>query len=156
MSRAGFYGPLFAAVAASLVSCTRTESSTQNVEALVPPARSPVNVSFSCNGGVSTIGFVDSAGRQAWEVETVNRQIEWIVQSHVTIDSIRTKPGEELPIEPDTSNRVTLGKSFKGRVKDGVQPGNKKYPYLIALTCQPAPAGSTPVKLIIDPEMIVR
>ena len=154
------YGSLLVAVAAvSLVSCTGTESGTQSgsqsVEVLDAPARSPVNVNFSCNGGVNTIGLVDNAGRQAWLIEMVNREIEWVVPQQVTIDSIRAKSGE-LPIEPDTSNRATLGKSFKGRAKNGIPNGNRKYPYLIALTCQPSGAGSTPVKLIIDPEMIVR
>lgn len=145
MSRAGLYGSLFTAVAvASLVSCARVNVAARDD----PRATSPIHVNFSCDGGTNTIGFVDGAQNQAWEVKTKNREIEWIVPTNVTVDFVRAKSGD-LPIDLDASRK-------KGKAKSNIPNGSKRYPYLIGLTCTPSAPGSTPVRLVIDPEMIIR
>jgi hypothetical protein len=151
MSRAGLYGSLFAAVAAGLLGyCSGTKRGAPYVN-----AKSPVTVEFTCEGGDSKIGLTAN-GKPAWLVETDQKKLRWEVPENVTIDAISAKSGE-LPVEPETEDEGrTRGKPYKSKVKDGVEPGDTRYPYAIALTCQPSGSGQQPVKLIIDPEMIVR
>jgi hypothetical protein len=116
--------------------------------------KSPISVDFSCVGGISKIGL-SAEGQAGWLVETKQKKIEWDVPDNVTIDAITAKSGE-LPVEPESDNEGrTRGKPYKAKVKNGVQPSDTRYPYAIALTCDPG-GGLQPVKLIIDPEMIVR
>jgi hypothetical protein len=151
MSRAGLYGSLSAAVAALLVvSCGGGGQ-----HALVGTPKSPVTVDFTCDGGVINIGMT-AGGTSGWLVETDQKKLRWNVPDNVTIDAISPKSGN-LPVEPDGPGQGgTPGNSYRAKVKQGIGGSDTRYPYSIALTCQPSPPGSTPVKLIIDPEMIVR
>jgi len=159
MSRAGLYKWLFVAVASSsLVSCVGRARTSARI------ARSPVSIDFSCNAvgtsGVTTVGLV--VGNQpAWVVETDDdRKLRWNVRQNVTIDSIFAKPGQQLPVEPETPNEgKTKGNPYRSKAKQGTPPNTHAF-YSIALTCEPPPGPGPnplpPVKLIIDPEMIVR
>ena len=150
MSRAGLYGSLVAAVAAGLVGyCSGTSRAAPQAN-----AKSPVTIEFTCDEGVSKIGLTAN-GQPGWLVETVQKKLRWDVPGNVTIDSITAKSGD-LPVEPESRGEGGRpGNPYKAKVKQGVEPGDTKYPYAIALTCQPPQSGQ-PVKLIIDPEMIVR
>ena len=155
MSRAGLHGSLFAAVAAvSLVSCVGG----QRASAL--RARSPVSIDFSCNdvgtSGATSVGLV-AGNRSAWVVENDDdKRFRWNVRQHVTIDSIFAKPGQQLPVEPESPNEgKTKGNPYRSKVKQGTPVGTTAS-YSIALTCETAGPNPRLVKLIIDPEMIVR
>jgi hypothetical protein len=130
-------------------------------KALLVKPKSPVSVKFACDGvntdGVNTVSLI-AEGRTGWVVETdANKKLRWEVDQNVTIDSIFPKRGQQLPVEPDGPDQGGApGKAYKTKVKSGVQSGNTRYPYSIALTCQPSGPESTPIKLLIDPEMIVR
>lgn len=145
MSRAGLYGSLFAAVAAALVvSCGRDQGlQTVNTEGAV-------HIVFACGGNNVTVGLVGDNGRPAWKAEREQgKPIAWVVQQHVTINSIKLKTGGAIPVSV-TSNPNGPGTPLEGTVTGN--PGTT-YPYNIDVTCQQN--GNT-VRLVIDPEMIVR
>ena len=156
MSRVHMYGALVAAAAVSLMVSCRSGARVGLVR-----SKSPVFVNFSCEGGNNTISLTDNAGNPAWEVDTDHRKISWRVRnndSRVTINAIAAKPGKDLPIEDDGPNHGgSGGRPFDAKVKSkqdgGPDDGTTLY-YNITVTCQPS--SGNPVKLIIDPEMIVR
>ena len=155
MSRAGLCSSLLAAVAAALlVSCV--PGSRQRSAYRAP--RTPVRIDFSCGGAVPTISLTDNAGNPAWVVETQNRDIAWRpAGNHITINSIVAKPGKTLPIDADSDEHGgSGGRPYKAKVKSG-HPNDPQIgdvlSYSIDVTCQQN--GNT-VRLVIDPEMIVR
>lgn len=144
MSRAGSYGSLIAAGAATLLaSCARIQSyRTLNRDG-------SVHIFFTCNTNSVKVGLVGDDGDPAWRVERrQQQQIAWVVQPHVTINSIRLKTGGPIPVNV-TQNPNGPGTPLLGTVSG--RPDT--YPYNIDVTCQ---QNDNTVRLIIDPEMIVR
>lgn len=150
MSRAFTYRSLFAALAAALVvSCGRKD---HEVRAFVN-VEGPIRIHFTCSGGVDSIGLADANGTPAWTVERQpGKPIVWLPAQNVTINSIRRKNGDPLPLDPDGDQGRDRGKAYKSKVKHDAETDD--YRYAIDVTCL-APDNSTR-HLIIDPEMIVR
>jgi hypothetical protein len=144
MSRAGLYGSLVAAVAAGfVVSCARNLSRSE------VSTRGPVRIRFTCPGAIVNVGILDEHGNSAWKIRR-NRgdAIAWTVQDHVTINSIVLKNGGPIPVQ------VLNNPSGPGTPLEGTVRGDTgTYPYNIDVTCR---QGGDSVRLIIDPEMIVR
>lgn len=144
MSRAGLYGSLLAAgTAILLVSCARN----QNYRVL--NREGSVHIFFTCNTNSVKVGLVGDDGDPAWRAERRRQQrIGWVVQPHVTINAIRLKTGGSMPIDV-TQNPSGPGTPLLGTVTGAPDT----YPYNIDVTCQ---QNENTVRLIIDPEMIVR
>lgn len=156
MSRAAVYSTLVAAsVVVVVVSCAGSEESGTGF--LV--RKTPVKLNISCPpGGPVNLSLVDQTGNPAWVVETVNREIKWEVDNHVTINGVVAKNGQPpLPIDPDTNEHGgSGGKAYKAKVKPANPngpPSGATLPYSLNVTC--TQNGNT-VNLIIDPEFIVR
>jgi hypothetical protein len=144
MSRAGLYGSLLAAAAfLFVVSCERSEN------LAISNTRGSVRIEFTCKRAVGKFGLKGDNGGPAWKAERRQGEyISWIVKEHVTINSIRNKDGTPIPVNV-THSPTQPGDSLVGTV----QGAARTYPYDIDVTCQQN--GNT-VRLIIDPEMIVR
>jgi len=155
MSRAGWYGSLLAAVAL-VVSCGPKGGRDRAFVGKVP-----IDIDVSCDENPITVSLKDKDGNPAWVVDTDNRQIRWKVKQHVTINAIQPKVGGNWPIDVDPGEHGGAGgRPYKATVKS-VQNGGPvdgtSIPYAIDVTCQPSPGSSgKPVRLLIDPEMIVR
>ena len=157
MSRARSYGSLLAAVAAVfVVSCTRGRSATLSFVGKVP-----VDIDISCDANPVTINLTDRDGNAAWKVDTENRRITWRVKNsnnRITINAIQQKGPGDWPVEVDPNEHGgSGGKPYKARIKrvdEGGPPTGRSLPYAIDVTCQPQ--SGNPVRLLIDPEMIVR
>jgi len=150
MSRAGLYGSLLVAVAAaSLVSCRR-----QNLIPADDP-KEAIRFLFTCHGGIDSVGlaYTDASKTPAWSIRKFrDDEIEWIVNPNVTFN-ILTKAGS-APMPIDTiQHQSGSGKPLKVRVKHDPGPP-KTYSYSIDATC--TPQTGAPVRLVVDPEMIVR
>ena len=144
MSRAGFNRALLIAGASLFVgSCERSES------LAVANTQGSVHITFTCKGSVGKFGLKGDNGKAAWKAER-NRgtYISWIVKDHVTINSIKLKDGGAIPVNV-THSPTQPGDSLVGTV----QGDAKTYPYDIDVTCR---QNNNTVRLIIDPEMIVR
>jgi len=122
--------------------------------------KTPVKLNVSCPpGGPVNLSLVDRSGDPAWVVETVNREIKWDVDNHVTINGVVGKNGQPpLPIDTDPIEHGGAGgRSFKAKVKaagsGGGPASGATLPYSLNVTC--TQNGNT-VNLIIDPEFIVR
>jgi hypothetical protein len=137
------------AVAASLVSCRRRET----VEGYADPV-GPIHINFSC-GAPITIGLADANGTPAWTFKTKKKDpISWEVPTNVTINSITAKTSADpLPLDPDGPQGGAPGVPFKSKVKDSNKP-EKDYLYKIEATCHTTTGAD--VRLVLDPEMIVR
>ena len=146
MSRAGLYGSLVAAVAALfVVSCGPKVDSERTVN-----TEGVVHIVFTCRGAVGTIGLTGDNGQSAWKVDRpVGERIGWVVKDWVTINSIKLKTGDPLPVNV-THSPSQAGDSLIGTVNG--RPGTT-YPYSIDVTCR---QNGDSARLIIDPEMIVR
>ena len=144
MSRAGLYGSLLAAISAALlVSCAR------DVDYRSLNREGSVHIFFTCNSNSVRVGLVGDDGDPAWRAERRQQApIGWVVQQHVTINSIKLKDGGPIPVDV-TENPTGPGTPLRGTVNG--RPG--PYPYNIDVTCK---QNDNTVRLIIDPEMIVR
>lgn len=152
MSRSGACRTLATVlVAASLLSCKPRRDET--VVGYADPV-GPIHINFSCGDPIS-IGLADAAGTPAWTVKTKKKDpISWEVPANVTINSIMGKlPTDPLPLDPDGPQGGTPGVSFKSKVKDSNKP-TTEYHYKIDVTCHPVTGPD--VRLVLDPEMIVR
>ena len=118
-----------------------------------PPAEGPLTVKVTCDPDIS-IGLVDGAGNQAWSFAAKGKDpVEWQVGANVTSIEIQPKDaGNPLPLD-GTPNGIGSGKPAKSKVKDGAKKDT--YPYRIVLACQPTAPASSPVKITIDPDMII-
>lgn len=154
MSRTAPCGALIAIMMASLVaSCARPASPAIGPYTLLD-AKFPITINFTCNGGVNTIGLTDAANHQAWSVSANKGEaIRWRVPPNVTINSIKPKPGGTLPVVTNGQQGGNDGDDYNGTVDNGAGSG-AHYPYAIDVTCKPS-GGGTPVKLVIDPDMII-
>jgi len=168
MSHAGVIRPLVVIVAlvagASLMSCDKSNVSNvsnQSVPAalnLIAPDTDTVHVNFTC-GAADSIGLFAPNGTSAWAIQRhPNNQIMWVVGPTVTINSITGKT-DPLPIDQDAGDPHggSPGTPFKARVKSnpGVPPGQQKiFSYAISVTCHPGQPDS--IRLVLDPEMIIR
>jgi hypothetical protein len=153
MSHAGLFRTLAAVViAASLVSCRRSPSRSANVH--FPDPRGPIHIKVACNNGIS-ISITDQGNVPAWiVVKDPGEEIRWNVTGNVTIDDIRQKNGQPLPIDATGPQGHTPGTPVQSRVKSGVS-GN--YEYSIFAKCRPTgPPPNVDVPIVIDPVMIVR
>ena len=147
MSRAGLYGSLLAISAVLLTSCARNQ---RNQPHSVPNTRGPIRIVFTCGGAVNVLGLVGDNGRPAWKVEREQGvEVRWEPQPHVTINSIRLKTGGAIPVNV-TQNPDGPGTPLVGIV-NGIK--DQSYRYNIDATCQ---QNNNTVRLVIDPEMIVR
>lgn len=169
MSHAGAIRPLAAAiVVVSLVSCIKggdntnikapvVQSDAQLTAALldsVAPSMDSVHINFVC-GPVDSIGLTDKNGRPAWSFRRKpNESITWVVPQAVTIDSIVSKSVNPLPLDqnPNDPHGGAPGVAFKATVKSGA--ANGPYHYVIKTTCNPQTGPA--IKLVIDPEMIIK
>ncbi|CAN5816061.1 hypothetical protein BH11GEM1_BH11GEM1_36170 [soil metagenome] len=118
-----------------------------------PPAKGPLTVNVTCDQDVS-IGLVDAARNQAWAFEAKAKDpVEWQVGANVTSIDIQPKDAANpLPLD-STPHGNGSGKAAKSTIKDGAAKGT--YAYQIVVTCQPSASGSAPIKITIDPDMII-
>lgn len=121
---------------------------------LRPPAQSPLTVNATCDPDVS-VGLVDANGLQAWVLQSKREaDVEWRVGANVTSIEIQPKdPTKALPLDV-TPKGTGSGNPAKAKVRKDADK-DKEFPYKIVLSCQPSAAGSTPVKITIDPDMII-
>ena len=145
------------AAATSLVSCNFNKDSVALVDVLVPDVPT-VKINFSCVGGASSIGLTDAQGNSAWAIRRhPNQPITWQVPPDVTINSIAGKT-EALPIvhDPGDPQGGSLGTPYKGKVKSDTAfaASQKTFNYAINVTCHPGQPDS--VRLVLDPEFIVK
>jgi len=146
------YGAPFAAVAAALLmSCGREKEASRS--RLPYSAAGPININFTCGvGGASTVGLVGADGTPAWAVErNPDSSIVWLVAANVTINSIRSKDGNPLPLDPDGDQGGRPGTAYRSKVRRDAQAA--EYRYAIDVTCQPS--SGQPVRLVIDPSLFV-
>jgi hypothetical protein len=156
MSRAVVYGSLLAAVAL-VVSCGPKGSENRAFVGKIP-----IDINISCDANPITVSLTDKDGNSAWVVDTDNRQIKWQVKKHVTINAIQGKSVNNvpapLPIDVDANEHGGEGgKAYKAKVKNvsgGGPPDGAIIPYAIDATCESSTG--KPIRLLIDPEMIVR
>jgi hypothetical protein len=144
MSRAGLYGSLLAAVAAVLVvSCAGGE------QQLTVNTAGSLRVHFTCGGATNTYGLAGENGQGAWKAaRNRGERIGWTVPNNVMINSIRLKDGGAIPVKVDQPP-TRPGMPLEGTVEG--EP--RTYQYNIDVTCR---QNGDSVRLIIDPEMIVR
>ena len=119
-----------------------------------PDVRGPIRITFTCTdaaaGDILRLAAPD--GTPAWTVERQgNAPIVWLVDDHLTINSVHAAAGSSLPIDADGDQGKGAGIAWRSKVKGNVDPGN--YRYDIDVTCR---QNGTTRRLIIDPEMIVR
>ena len=117
------------------------------------PAKGPLTVIVTCDSAV-TIGLTDAAGGQAWAYEAKPKDtVEWKVGKSVTDIQILPKDSSKaLPLDSLPSGRGS-GKPATSTVKAAADTG--VYAYKIIATCQPTDTKKLPVKVIIDPDMII-
>lgn len=144
------------AALASLASCNFNKDSVALVEALAPDVNT-VHIDFTC-GGAGSIGLSDGSGNSAWAVvRHPNNQIQWVVPQNVTINSIAGKT-EALPIvhDPGDPQGGSPGTAYKAKVKSDTAfaVSQKTVAYAISVTCHPGQPDS--LRLLLDPEMIVK
>jgi hypothetical protein len=155
MSRAGSYGLVLVAVAAaSLVSCRKSQKMMPDPD----DPTDPIRFTFTCPvGGPYSVGlaYTDQKKTSAWVIKKHgNDDIEWQADPSVTNVTFKLVPktgSDPLPLDIQQEN----GKQLKAKVKPH-QGGPKSYSYAIDATCTPPGPGQQPLRLIIDPEMIVR
>ena len=151
MSRAGLYGSLLAAAAAmALVACAPRVGRTRTR----PNVNGPIRITFTCTDPAAgdVVRLAGADGTPAWTVERQgNAPIVWLVDPHLTINSVHAAPGSSLPIDPDGDQGKAPGRAWRSRVRGNVDAGD--YRYDIDVTCR---QNGTTRRLIIDPEMIVR
>jgi hypothetical protein len=159
MSRAGVSRAILATVAvAVLVSCRSKRSDLTDVH--FPDPKGPIHVKLSCNNGNGSgigISITDQSNVPAWiVVKDRGEAMWWIVTGNVTVDSIRPKKGQTLPIVADGPQGNGPGVPVHSKVQSEAPAGN--YDYSIFAKCRHTGPGGpdidTPVE--IDPEMIVR
>ena len=118
-----------------------------------PPAKGPLTVTVTCDNDV-TVGLTDAAKNQAWAFEAKgNDAVEW--QGSAMVTSIVVEPKtltNPLPLEGTPTGN---GKDHpaKSKVKGGAAAGI--YAYKITVTCQPTDTNKVPIKVTIDPDMII-
>ena len=110
-------------------------------------------MNVTCDSDVS-VGLTDVAGDQAWAFEAKGKEaVEWQGSASVTSILIEPKnPVNPLPLESTPSGNGR-GNPAKSKVKDGAAKG--VYPYKITVTCQPTDTTKPPIKVTIDPDMII-
>jgi hypothetical protein len=119
-----------------------------------PNVPGPIRITFTCTDPAAgdIIRLAGADGTPAWRVQrTGNAPIVWLVDRHLTINSVHGAAGSSLPIVPDGDQGKEAGIAWRSRVREDVDPGD--YRYDIDVTCRQN--GNTR-RLIIDPEMIVR
>jgi hypothetical protein len=125
-------------------------SCARNQRHSVPNTRGPIRIVFNCAGATGQLGLVGDNNQPAWKIERDQGvEVRWEVPRHVTINSIRLKTGGAIPVNV-TQNPDGPGTPLVGIV-NGIK--DRSYPYNIDATCQ---QGGNTVRLVIDPEMIVR
>lgn len=117
------------------------------------PAKGPLKVNVTCDTDV-TVGLTDAFGDQAWAFEAKGKEaVEW--QGSASVTSILIEPkktANPLPLESTPSGNGK-GNPAKSKVKDGAATGT--YAYKITVTCQPTDPTKAPIKVTIDPDMII-
>jgi len=114
----------------------------------------PININFTCgnaNQGIA-VTLLDNNNNPAWSFSAhKNDPVSWVAPDNVTINEIKSKsPGIPLPLTVDPGGS---SHAYKAHVNGGAQPNH--YLYSIDVTCTPAAGGGPPVRLVIDPEMII-
>lgn len=108
-------------------------------------------MTVTCDSGV-TIGLTDTSGHQAWALEAKKKDpVEW--QGSASVTSILIEPkdaGNPLPLDSVAKGN---GKPARSTVKAVADSG--VYAYKITATCQPKDATKAPIKITLDPDMII-
>lgn len=138
------------AAVASMISCS-------DVSELVAPKTGTVHIDFTC-GAIGKIGLNDGHGNSAWAFQRSQHEaIEWIVPPNVTINSITGK-AVQFPIDTvqNEPHGRAPGTSYKATTQgiSGLPLTKKTFAYAIDVTCHPGQPDS--VRLVLDPEMIIR
>jgi hypothetical protein len=121
----------------------------------------PIDIDISCDANPVTIRLTDKDGNSAWVVDTENRQIRWRVKNQnnrVTINAIQPKQPGNWPVDVDSDEHGgSGGRPYKATVRsvaNGGPANGTSLHYAIDVTCQPQ--SGNPIRLLIDPEFIVR
>ncbi len=152
MSHAGAFRTLAVlVVAVSLVACSGDDD--DRIAGHTDPS-GPVHINFSC-GDTLSIGLADGSGNPAWTFSTKKKDtVSWVVPANVAINSILPKTAADtLPLDSAGTQGHAPGVAFISKVKDSNKP-TTDYHYKIDATCHPATGPD--VRLLIDPDMIVR
>ena len=159
MSNSVRFGAVVTLVAGGLLSsCARAPRDPAVDPHILTDAEPPININFTCgnaNQGIQ-VTLVDNNNNPAWTFKAhKNDPVSWLVPGNVTINAISSKSATNpLPVLPDGDAGGSDGKPYKVKVKDNVHI-NDKYSYNIDVTCTPAPGKGPPVRLVIDPDMII-
>ena len=156
MLSTGRYGAVVTIVAGGLLSSCAQSSRDPVVSPLIlAEAESPIKIEFTCNGTNNKIGLTGKNGVSAWTFKAKKKDpVSWLVDTNVTINGISAKLNEpELPLSSDGTSGGTKGTPYQTKVKDNADL--KTYHYNIDVTCTPMIGGGNPVKLTIDPDMII-
>lgn len=155
MSSTVRYGAVITIAAGGLLSsCARASVDPAVGPHLLAEAEAPIYIKFTCNDS-NTISLTGKNNVPAWAFKAKKKDpVSWQVPPNVTINGITPKPGESaLPLSSNGSSGGANGTSYETKVKDDADL--KRYPYNIDVTCTPTSGGGAPVRLIIDPDMII-
>ena len=159
MTRTARCGALITIAAAALLgACARPSVDPNGGPHIFADAVAPIHINFSCddaNKGIQ-VSLIDDNGNPAWAFKAKkNDPVSWLVPANVTINSISPKdPAIPLPISPNGNSGHSNGRSYDVKVNGNAPGSNVHYPYNIDVSCTP-PGGGTPVRLVIDPDMII-
>ena len=154
MSRTARSGGLVSIIACALLaSCARPTMDPNVGPHALADAAPPIHVNFTCDG-VNQVSLTDDDGNPAWAFKAKrNDPVSWVVLGNVNINAITSKsPAIPLPLTtpgPQGGN----GNPYRAQVNSNAQ--SRHYLYSIDVTCTPTSGGGAPVRLVIDPDMIV-
>ena len=154
MSRTARSGALVSIIAGALLaSCARPSMDPNVGPHALADAAPPIHINFTCDG-VNQLSLTDDDGNPAWTFKAKkNDPVSWVVLGNVNINAITSKsPAIPLPLTtpgPQGGN----GNPYRAQVNSNAQ--SRHYLYSIDVTCTPAPGGGAPVRLVIDPDMII-
>ena len=155
MLSTGRYGAAIAIIAGGLLSSCAQSSRDPVVDPhILADAEPPIKIEFTCNGA-NKVGLTGKNGVSAWTFKAKKKDpVSWLVEPNVAINGISAKLGEsELPLSSDGASGGANGTPYQTKVKDNADL--KTYHYNIEVTCTPTIGGGNPVRLTIDPDMII-
>ena len=155
MSRAARSGAFITMIAGVvLASCARPSMDPEVGPHILADAKAPVHINFTCDGGVNNISLTDRVGLPAWTFSAgKNDLVSWEVPVNVAINAIASKSAIALPITI-TEAHGGNGNPIKGQLNSSAESGHHHL-YYIDVSCTPTAGNRTPVRLVIDPEMII-
>jgi hypothetical protein len=159
MSRPVMFGAVLAIIGAATVSsCAKSDSGSASLTfadtSSLAKTVGPVQIHVACDS-VLTVALTDSLGNSGWDISKKKKDpITWLPDPNVTIDYIRQKGGQPMPLDSAGDQGGAPGKSYRSTVHDNNTGHDLLYHYTMRLTCDRAVGPDVPV--IIDPDFIIR